>query len=80
MKWKPPLPSERNGLILRYTVQYTPESGKSNSVNTTDNSTSIVVEDLAIFMKYAFSVKAWNVVGAGPESEPVYNKTFEDSK
>ena len=61
-------------------MRYKPDSGQSNSVNTTDNKTSIVVRNLTAYTNYAFSVEAWNVVGAGPESEPVYNKTLEDSE
>lgn len=79
VKWSPPLPSEQNGLILRYTVTYTSQSGQTKTLDTADNSTSIEVKNLTIFTKYSFSVKALNVIGAGPGSEPVYNKTFEDS-
>ena len=80
VKWSPPLPSEQNGVILNYTVSYISPSSHLKSLNTADNSTSIEVKNLAIFTKYGFTVKAWNVVGPGPESEPVYNTTFEDSK
>ena len=81
VEWSPPLVSERNGIIIQYTVEYEQDpAGESKSVNTTDNSTSFVVKDLAIFTKYSFKIRAWNVVGKGPESEPVYNTTLEDSK
>ena len=81
VEWSPPLVSERNGVIIQYTVEYAQDSaGESKSVNTTDNSTSFVVKDLAIFTNYSFKIRAWNVVGKGPESEPVYNTTLEDSK
>ena len=80
VKWNPPLVSERNGVIIHYMVRYKPDSGQSNSVNTTDNKTSIVVRNLTVYTRYAFTVEAWNVVGAGPESEPVHNTTLEDSE
>lgn len=80
VKWSPPLPSEQNGVILNYTVSYISQSSQLKSLDTADNSTSIEVKNLTIFTKYEFTVKAWNVVGPGPESEPVYNTTSEDSK
>ncbi|KAL9967588.1 hypothetical protein ACROYT_G025850 [Oculina patagonica] len=78
VKWRPPLPAEQNGLILKYTVTYTSQSGQTKSLDTADNSTSVEVKNLTIFMKYSFTVKAWNVIGVGPGSEEVYNTTFED--
>ena len=81
VEWSPPLVSERNGIIIQYTVEYAQgPAGESKAVNTTDNSTSFVVKDLAIFTKYSFKIRAWNVVGEGPESEAVYSTTLEDSK
>ena len=80
VKWSPPFPSEQNGIILKYNVSYRSQSNQLKSLETADNSTSIEVKNLAIFTKYWFTVKAWNVIGAGPESESVYNTTFEDSK
>ena len=78
VEWSPPLDSERNGIIIRYTVQYTSQTGETNSVDTP--STRTVVKGLDIFMRYSFTVKAWNVVGAGPKSKAVFNTTLEDSK
>ena len=78
--WSPPLPSEQNGIILRYIVHYRPQSGQSNKLITADNKTSVDVKNLTIFTDYWFAVKAVNVIGAGPESEEVHNTTFEDSK
>ena len=76
--WNPPLLSQRNGIISHYTVRFTSQFHQPKSVNTTDNNTTIVISDLAIFTTYWFTIKAWNVVGAGPESEAVDNTTFED--
>ena len=78
--WSPPLLSERNGIITHYTVKYQPQSGQYRSVNTADNTTSIFIDNLDIFTRYSFVIKAWNVVGAGPGSQPVYNTTLEGSK
>ncbi|XP_044179418.1 receptor-type tyrosine-protein phosphatase S-like isoform X11 [Acropora millepora] len=76
--WNPPLLSQRNGIISHYTVRFTSQFHQPKSVNTTDNNTSIVISDLAIFTTYSFTIKAWNVIGAGPESEAVDNTTWED--
>ena len=78
VKWSPPILSQRNGIISNYTVRFTSQFGQAKSVNTIDNKTSIVIRDLAIFTRYSFTIKAWNVMGAGPESQAVYNTTLED--
>ncbi|XP_067022800.1 receptor-type tyrosine-protein phosphatase delta-like isoform X6 [Acropora muricata] len=76
--WNPPLLSQRNGIISHYTVRFKSEIHQPKSVNTIGNNTSIVISDLAIFTTYSFTIKAWNVIGAGPESQAVDNTTWED--
>ena len=76
--WNPPLLSQRNGIISHYTVRFTSQLHQPKSVNTIDNNTSIDISDLAIFTTYWFTIKAWNIMGAGPESQAVDNTTLED--
>ena len=78
--WKPPVESERNGLIVNYIVTYYTDQDQKKVVNTTDNSTAWEVNDLESYTRYYFIVQSENTIDVGPASEPVSNATFEDSE
>ena len=81
MTWDPPLESEQNGVIVKYTVHYTSQaSGETKNLNTTGNETSLELKNLSVYTNYSFAVKAWNMIGNGPNSELVMNTTLEGRK
>lgn len=80
VKWDPPNELDRNGVITHYMVNYSSLSGEA-SINTTDNSTEILVTHLRKYTSYYFTVRAVNKIGVGPPSGgDVKNTTFEDGK
>lgn len=80
--WLQPDEAVINGEIVSYKVKY------NNSVNqqslsyatTLDNSTLLLITGLKPYTVYYFTVQAKNSVGFGSDSEPVLNRTSEDSK
>ena len=71
----------QNGNITMYEVLYVPlqtfgETLSSSTISTTDFET--VINGLAPYVSYNISVRAYTVVGAGPYSEPVVNRTLEE--
>lgn len=80
VSWKPPKLSDINGLISQYRVSYNASAGREVHLNRTGNITSLLVTQLRKYTSYYFTVKAVNVIGAGPASDPVFNTTFEDGK
>ena len=80
VKWDPPNELDRNGVITHYVVNYSSPSGEA-AINTTDNTTEILVTNLTKYTLYHFTVRAVNKVGVGPPSVgDVKNTTFEDGK
>ena len=71
MRWRPPFSDLP---ILGYTVTVEVSSsvgGRGREVKT--NSTSLIVENLAIGTRYSISIKARSVVGFGAEIQKVAN-------
>ena len=74
---------DENGVITMYEVEFVPLETfdgqiATNSVNISDlNATLTDLEEYAV---YNISVRAYTSVGPGPYSDPVTNRTLEDSK
>ncbi len=80
VQWNPPNELDRNGVITHYIVQYS-SLGTQASINTTDNTTEILVTRLKKYTTYYFTVRAVNKIGVGPRSkDDAQNTTSEDCK
>ena len=60
----------RNGTILVYEVLYRSTLDQTQALNTTDNSTFTVSLQVAEFITYNITVRAYTVAGSGEESMP----------
>ena len=78
MSWEPPLPAERNGIIISYTVTYA-SSGTSAEMSEVTSNTGTILEGLNIFEVYNVTVSATTINGSGPLAYTV-ERTSSDSK
>ena len=85
MSWEEVPPDSQNGEITMYEVQYEPLdtfggqiSTLTVTVNITDTST--VLTGLEEYVEYNISVRAYTSAGPGPYSDPVSQRTQEDSE
>ena len=74
---------DENGVITIYEVEFVPLETfdgqiATNSVNISDLNATLT--DLEEYVEYNISVRAYTSVGPGPYSDPVTNRTLEDSK
>ena len=73
---------DQNGIITSYEIMFEPQEF-TDTLNTTFlNATSMFVmfPNLEEFVEYNISVRAYTIVGPGPFSPVVTNRTLEDSK
>ena len=77
LSWQPPLPEQRNGIIIRYVVNVTAvETGEGfELVSVLDN---LTVDSLHPHWTYIFMVSGETSVGVGPPSLAVTATTLED--
>ncbi|KAG7262626.1 LOW QUALITY PROTEIN: hypothetical protein CRUP_019557 [Coryphaenoides rupestris] len=80
--WQPPPIESQNGIITKYTVQYTALGGADSAAqNTSDippETSRYLLERLEKWMEYRITVTAHTDVGAGPQSLPRLVRTEED--
>ena len=76
--WEPPQATERNGIIISYTVTYT-SSGASAEMSEATSNTEISLEGLNIFQLYNVTVSANTINGSGPLTYTI-ERTSSDSK
>ena len=80
--WEEVLPIDQNGIITIYEVQYEPlqflESLSTLVTNTNDMAVNLT--NLQEYVEYSVSVRAYTIVGPGPYSDPVTERTLEDRK
>ena len=78
--WAPPLPHDRNGPIIGYSVTVQEQhSGYHVAFLLISNDTSVIVTSLRPYTTYTFTVSSRNSIGYGP-SFIVHQTTLEDSK
>lgn len=81
VSWEEVPAINQNGIITVYEVLYEPlETFDGTLTPSTMNTTDfdIVISNLAPYVSYNISVRAYTVVGAGPYSEPITNRTLEE--
>lgn len=79
IKWDPPLPIHRNGIITDYTIKYKSKGGGRPKYMTVDGiKTSVVLHNLKKFTKYFVWVSASTKEGEGPMSSKHVFSTAED--
>ena len=80
--WEEVLPIDQNGIITNYEIQYEPlqfmESLDTMFVNVTDMALNLT--NLEEYVEYNISVRAYTIIGPGPYSDPVTERTLEDRK
>lgn len=76
--WQDVPPINKNGIITEYEVLYRKVSSKiANSLLSTNLSTTL--RNLEVFTTYSITVRAYTIIGPGPESEPPVEVTTEPS-
>ena len=74
---------DQNGIIILYEVQYEPLitfGGQLMTMVMNTSNTSVVLGGLQEYVEYNITVRAYTIVGPGPFSPGVNNRTFEDGK
>ena len=80
VSWQLPLQINHNGMITGYNIQYT-RTDMNNMMSVNVNSgTTHTISGLVAFVNYSVIVTAVNVIGTGPFSNPVVQRSGEDSK
>ena len=75
--WSPPLPSQRNGIIISYSVNCSLNNNVTYTTRTSN--TSLTITGLEPFTNYTCSLSASTIVGDGPKVDN-HAVTNEDSK
>ena len=78
LSWSPPLPSQRNGVIISYLINCSLGGSIINSTRT--SSTSLTITGLQPFTNYTCSVRAATIVGNGPAGSIYPLVTKEDGE
>ena len=80
--WERVLAIDENGIIINYEVRVEPleftESLTTSFVNTA--ALMVAIGSLQEYVEYNISVRAYTIVGPGPYSDPVTQRTLEDRK
>lgn len=76
LTWQPPLPSQQNGAIQRYTIMVT-EQETNQSLEFTTNDTNLTVQSIHPHYNYESIVRAENIL-PGPYSERIFTQLDED--
>ena len=80
ISWDLPPKNQRNGQIVQYQVTYFKRGDQVNAVDLNTTERMIIIDSLEKNTEYAFQVKAFTSMGAGPWSKRMYFKTFGKSE
>ena len=79
LSWQLPLPEDRNGVIIGYTVSLSSvSSAETRRLTTTD--TNLTVTSLSPYTTYECIVAAFTNIGEGPPSSIILVQTEETSR
>ena len=80
MSWSEVAAIDQNGEIVEYEVEYTQTMFPSipTTRNITVNTTTATLTGLQEYVEYSIRVRASTVIGPGPYSQPVNQRTLED--
>ena len=80
VSWQPPLEINHNGMITGYTIQYT-RTDMNNMMSVNVNSgTTHTISGLVAYVDYSVTVAAVNVIGTGSFSDPMVQRSGQDSE
>ena len=81
VSWQPPPPIDHNGPITGHVIRYT-RVGSSDMMSVIINSgtTEYIISRLVAYVDYSVTVAAMNVNGTGPLSNPMVNRSGENSE
>ena len=77
--WDHPLPQDRNGVIVNYTV-LSQKDTEMNMTSTNSNDTMLTLTDLDVFTNYTITVIAHTRVGPGEVSNMIKRPTQNSSE
>ena len=77
VSWDPSPPIDHNGPIT-YMIQYS--RGGTSDIMNVNSGTTHTISGLVAYVDYSVTVAAVNVNGTGPFSNPVVQRSGEDSK
>ncbi|XP_076849177.1 receptor-type tyrosine-protein phosphatase delta isoform X7 [Brachyhypopomus gauderio] len=82
VSWKAPPLEHQNGIVTKYTIQYTASEGEDTPaqqiLEIPPENSQYLLENLEKWTEYRVTVVAHTDVGAGPESSPQFIRTEED--
>ena len=78
VSWDPPPMIDHNGPIT-YMIQYTRDAS-GDMMNVNSETTQYTISGLVAYVDYSVTVAAVNVNGTGPFSNPVVQRSGEDSE
>ena len=79
VSWQPPPPIDHNGPIT-YMIQYTRVETSAILSVTVNSGTTYTASGLVAYVEYSVTVAARTVNGTGPFSNPVVQRSGEDSE
>ena len=78
LSWQLPSTLNYNGLIIGHVIRYT--GGGTSDIMIVNSGTTHTISGLVSFVDYSVTVAVVNVNGTGPPSNPVVQRSGEDSE
>jgi chitodextrinase len=75
LRWHPPAPRHRNGLIILYEIVYRLDANFIDEWTTNTSDTTIVIEGLEPAKDYQFQIRAYTSQGSGQWSDQLQVRT-----
>ncbi len=78
--WTSPPSQTHNGVIIGYTLTLTEQETGTTQTHNVTSVTMITVRDLHPYYQYVVAVAAYTVVGVGPFTEVITQRTGQDGE